>query len=153
MKQNPAFAPLLRRLAPGRLSLSGFLGNDDRPLEEIIATDLAELDAAGLSTRQVADLLDDLHRLADEGLEAPREAFGGRATVRLVETMGRISCPFACGFHTHKAIVHVRAGPLVLRFSPLQAHLLREHGFLEGRGSAFRLEPRDLAALCAACRE
>ena len=39
-----------------------------------------------------------------------------------------------------------------LSFTPLQAHLLREHGFLQGRGSEFRLEPRDLAALYRVCR-
>jgi hypothetical protein len=94
-----------------------------------------------------------LHRVADEGLEAPRSACGGRATAEEVEGMGRIACPFACGVRSHKAVVHVTAGAVDLRFTPLQAHLLREHGFLQGRGSEFRLEPRDLLALFRACQE
>ena len=152
MKQNPALATVLQRLAPGRLSRSGFLGQDDRPIEEIVAADLAELDAAGVSGTQIADLLDELHRSADEGLEAPCDVFGGRATVQIIETMGRLSCPFACGFRTHKGVVHVKAGTVDVIFTPLQAHLIREHGFFQGRGGDFRLEPRDLVALYVACK-
>ena len=152
MKQNPASSRLLQRLAPGRLSSSGFLGRDDRPIEEIVAADLAELEAAALSTAQVADLLDELQRSATAGLEAPRSACGGRATVQLFEAMGRIPCPFACGVRTPKAVVQVKAGPLDLSFTPLQAHLRREQGSLQARGRPSRLEPRDLAALHAACR-
>jgi hypothetical protein len=151
MKRNPALASLLQRLAPGRLSGPGFLGQDPRPLEEIVATDLARLETADVSAVQIADLLDELHRLADAGLEAPCEGFDGRATVQIVETMGRISCPFACGFRAHKAVVQFRAGTVELRFTPLQAHLIREHGFFQGLGSDFRLEPRDLVALYVAC--
>lgn len=152
MKQNPALAAVLRRLAPGRLSLHGFLGEDERPLEEIIAADLAELAEAGVATQQIGDLLDELHRVADGSLEAPCAACGGRAAVRVTEAMGWIPCPFACGFRAHKAVVEVTAGSIALRFTPLQAHLIREHGFLQGRGSVFRVEPRDLVGLLAACR-
>ena len=152
MKQNPVLARVQQRLAPGRLSRSGFLGQDPRPFDEIVDADLAELEAAGVRVTQVADLLDELHRRADEGLEAPCEACGGRATVQLVEAMGRISCPFACGFRSHKAVVHVHAGVVDLLFTPLQAHLIREHGFFQGRGSDFRLEPREVVALYVACQ-
>ncbi len=152
MKRNPVLAALRQRLAPGRLSRAGFLGGDPRPLDELVAADLAALDDAGVTPGQVADLLDALHRAADEGLEAPREVFGGRATVEIVEGMGRIPCPFGCGFRSHKAVVHVKAGTLDLRFTPLHAHLIREHGFFQGRGSEFRLEPHELVELYVACQ-
>jgi len=152
MKRNPSLATVRQRMAPGRLSGTGFLGDDERPLDEIIAADLAELDEAGLAPGQVADLLDELHRVADAGLEAPQPAFGGRAIAEVVEGMGRISCPFACGVRSHKAVVHVKAGSLDVRFTPLHAHLIREHGFFQGRGSEFRLEPRDVVALYVACK-
>jgi hypothetical protein len=152
MKRNPALASVLQRLAPGRLSRSGFLGQDERSLEEIVAADLADLDAAGVGVAQIADLLDELHQRADEGMEAPQDACGGRATVEIIEAMGRIPCPFACGFRTHKAVVHARAGTVDILFTPLHAHLIREHGFFQGRGSDFRLEPRDLVALYVACK-
>lgn len=151
MKHNPRLARVRERMVPGRLSSAGFLGDDQRPLEEIIADDLAALARYDLAPGQVADLLDELHRAADEGLEAPREAFGGRAAVRIVEGMGRISCPFGCGTRCHKAVVRVVAGGLELEFTPLHAHLIREHGFFQGRGSPFRLEPAALAELYAAC--
>lgn len=152
MKANPLHAASRRRLAPGRLSSAGFLGPDTRPIDEIVAADQAELAEAGLTVEQVADLLDELHAAADAGLEAPSDACDGRATAAIVEGMGRIPCPFACGFRGHKAVIHVQAGDVELRFTPLHSHLIRQHGFLQGRGSEFRLEPRDLAALFRACR-
>jgi hypothetical protein len=152
MKRNPSLAAVRQRMAPGRLSATGFLGEDERPLDEIVAADLAQLDESGVTPSQIADLLDELHRVADEGLEAPRPACDGRASAEVVESMGRISCPFACGVRSHKAVVHVKAGSIDLYFTPLHAHLIREHGFFQGRGSEFRLEPRDLVALYVACR-
>jgi hypothetical protein len=153
MKRNPTLEAVRQRMAPGRLSGAGFLGDDDRPLEEIIAADLAALDETGVTPTQIADLLDELHRAADEGLGEPQDVFAGRATVEIVEGMGRISCPFACGARAHKGIVHAKAGSVDLRFTPLQAHLIREHGFLQGCGSEFCLEPATLVALYAACKE
>jgi len=152
MKANPLHEASRRRLAPGRLSSAGFLGPDTRPIDEIVAADVADLAEAGLTVEQVADLLDELHGAADAGLEAPCAACAGRATAAIVEGMGRIPCPFACGFRGHKAVILVQAGDQELRFTPLHSHLIRRHGFFQGRGSEFRLEPRDLAALYRACR-
>ena len=152
MKKNPLRQSQRELMAPGRLSRDGFLGGDDRTLDDIVAADQAVLEESGVSAEQIADLLDELHEAADEALENPRELFDGKVTVRLIEVRGLIPCPFACSFHTHKANVMVTAGRLAFTFTPLSAHLIREHGFFQGKGSSFRLEPEELVRLYRLCR-
>lgn len=134
-------------MLPGRLSRDGFLGPDDRPIEEIVAADLAVLESEGVSRNELADFLDDLHHAADAALETPAECCNGRVTVCLIEVMGRISCPFACGMRTHKACISVQAGNMGFTFTPMHVHLIREHGFFQGQGAPFRLDPHLLAAV------
>ena len=126
MKRNPANAKTRTMMERGRLARDGFLGDDMRPLDEIVA--------------------------ADAALETPRDLYDGRVQVQLTEVMGRISCPFGCGSRSHKAAIQVRAGDLAFVFTPLHAHLIREHGFFQGKGSWFRLEPAELIALYRRCR-
>ncbi|MBN2449762.1 MAG: hypothetical protein JXR77_05195 [Lentisphaeria bacterium] len=152
MKRNPALQSSRERMAPGRLSRGGFLGDDERPLDEIVAADGAELAALGVTAAEIAELLESFHRAADEALETPRELCGGRIVVQETEVMGRIPCPFACGFRTHKANILVRSGDRTWVVTPMHAHLIGRHGFFQGRGSAFRVEPADLAALVRLCR-
>jgi hypothetical protein len=35
----------------------------------------------------------------------------------------------------------------LLTYTPLDAHLIAAHGFFEGKGSPYRIEPADLIAL------
>ena len=153
MKKNPEWTSERALMAPGRLSRDGFLGSDTRTLDDIVAADLAELAEAGLEVGAIADLLDELHEAADEAFENPRSLCGGRVTVQATEVRGRISCPFACAYRTHKANIEIQAKDLALRLTPLSAHLIRAHGFFQGRGSPFRLEPADLIRLYRLCRE
>ena len=53
MKENPAEQTIRDRLGPGLISVEGFLGNDKRPLADIIAADVGEVEAAGLTTEQL----------------------------------------------------------------------------------------------------
>ncbi|MDX9981269.1 MAG: hypothetical protein RBU25_14680 [Lentisphaeria bacterium] len=152
MKRNPVQAHAREMMERGRLARDGFLGDDMRPLDEIVAADAAALAAAGVTRGNLADLLDELHAAADAALETPRELFGGKVQVQLIEVMGRIPCPFGCGERAHKAAIRVKAGDLAFVFTPLQAHLIREHGFFQGEGSWFRLEPAELIALYRLCR-
>lgn len=152
MKQDPSEYAVRERMQPGVLSLTGFLGSDTRNLGDIIAADLAEVEAAGVSPSALADLLDELHAAADAALGSPRSVFGGQVTVQLVEVRGRIPCPFGCGHRAHKAVIEVRSGDLEFRFTPLHAHLVRQHAFFQGRGAPFRLEPLDAVRLYRACR-
>jgi hypothetical protein len=153
MKQNPAERTVRERLEPGHISVEGFLGADTRPLADIIAADTGEVEEAGLTAEQLGAFLENLHAIADAGWEGRVPAFKGRVTVRADETLGQIPCPFACGGHCHKAEIAVKDadGNDLLRFTPLDAHLIRRHGFFQGKGSPFRIEPARLIDLYRRC--
>jgi len=152
MKANPGERSIRERMAPGVLSQDGFLGTDGRSLQEIVAADRAELERAGVTPDEVADVIDGLHAAADRGLETPCPACDGRVSVEEIEVMGRIPCPFGCGYRAHKAVLRVHVAGRVFELTPLHAHLIREHGFFQGRGAAFRLESADAIALVRLCR-
>ncbi len=153
MKENPADQPLRDRLEPGHLSLDGFLGSDQRPLADIIAADTGEVEAAGLTVEQLGAFLEKLHEIADAGWEGRVPACDGKVSVRSDETLGQTPCPFICGEQCHKAEIAVKDadGNDLLRFTPLDAHLIRAHGFFEGKGSHYRIEPKELIALYRHC--
>jgi hypothetical protein len=153
MKENPISQNIRTRLEPGHISVDGFLGDDKRPIADIIAADTGTVEAAGLTARQLGDFLESLHRTGDAGMEGRVPAFGGNVTVRSDETLGQIPCPFACGASCHKAEVAVKDpdGNDLLRFTPLAAHLISEHGFFEGKGSPHRIDPQRLIELYRYC--
>lgn len=153
MQHNPAEDEIRQRMAPGALSRDGFLGKDNRDIDEIVDADVAHLQELGMSIEQLADILDRIHEVADEGLETEREMCGGKVRVRMEEGMGGISCPFGCGYKGHKGIIHVVLPDHEIRFTPLHPHMVRAHGFLEGRGSTFRLDPEVAAELYRLCGE
>jgi hypothetical protein len=154
MKQNPAEQTIRSHLEPGALSIEGFLGHDNRAIDEIIATDMGEVEAAGLTLDELGAFLESLHITADEGWEGRVPMFDGKISVRSDETLGQIPCPFTCGAHCHKAVIGVKdgSGKDLLHFTPLDAHLIRAHGFFQGKGSAYRIEPANLIALYRSCR-
>lgn len=153
MKENPASQTIRERLEPGIISVEGFLGHDERPLADIIAADTGEVEAAGFTVEQLGEFLETLHITADEGWEGRVPAFDGKVTVRSDETLGQIPCPFACGAHCHKSVIGVKdaAGHDLLNFTPLAAHLIRVHGFFEGKGAPCRIEPANLIRLYRLC--
>ena len=153
MKENPAEQTIRDRLEPGLISVEGFLGNDNRPLADIIASDVGEIEAAGLTVEQLGEFLETLHITADEGWEGRVPAFDGKISVRSDETLGQIPCPFGCGTNSHKSIIGVKDadGNDLLSYTPLAAHLIRAHGFFEGKGAPCRIEPSELIALYRRC--
>lgn len=153
MKRNPNESEILELMQPGILSRDGFLGTDKRNLADIIQEDTSVLEAETISREQLGDLLDELHEAADSGLESTVSVFGDKLKVRLIEGMGRIPCPFRDGDHEHKATINVEYAGKKLTFTPLDAHMIRTHGFFQGKGSPYRIEPRELCELYRFCKE
>jgi len=79
-----------------------------------------------------------------KGLESP--VIWNDFRIKVFWQRGMIPCPFGeRGLH-HKIIAevtHLKKGGKI-KFSQLSVHLIREHGFFEGRGSVFRLDPEIL---------
>lgn len=134
--------------AAGVLTAEGFLGRDGRSLLRIIREDTIEFEAQGLDWNRVADRLDELLRRGSEGLGEPITVDG--YLVRVAETRGMFPCPWEDGLFRKRSVTVQKlldgapVGPELL-YSDLSVHLLRDHHFLQGHGSPFRLEPRVLA--------
>jgi len=145
MKQAPQLSRAEARMAPGVLTMDGFLGTDPRDLAEILQDDDGAVRRLDLEHGKLADGLQRLTDLAIAAFGAP--ILEGVYEVCACEAMGVLPCPFGePGLHT-KAVIEAKRTDTrqTLSWTALQVHLIREHGFYEGRGSPFRLEPSALA--------
>lgn len=145
MKQSPQLLQAQARMAPGVLTMDGFLGSDPRDLAEILEDDEGAVRRLGLRHEHFASALQRLTERAVGGFGAPvaEDPF----ELCAFEAMGVLPCPFGePGLHP-KAVIEARHTGTGERLSwaALQIHLIRAHGFYEGRGSPFRLEPPALA--------
>ena len=154
MKLRPIEKDAFGRMGPGTITAQGFLGNDSRPPEEIIADDEREFARLGLDFETVANGLEALKIEGEKGLGEPITA--GKLLIQTGDARGMLPCPYGDGLH-HKNAVSARLadqpaescveGEDMLVFSDLSIHLLRAHHFCQGRGSPFRLEPALIASL------
>mgnify|MGYP006289901151 FL=1 len=148
MKESPDLARLEELLRSSRLSASGFLGTDPRPLQEIIDTDAALIDELGLSKKQVATRMREITDAAKTGLEMTVDV-NDAVEAYVYETRGRIVCPWPHPGAYDKTVTVARRKDkdVQARWSDLNIHMIEAHGFFEGRGSPFRLEPTVLAEI------
>lgn len=154
MKQSPADRKAYENMAPGVLTAAGFLGNDERTLDRIIAEDEEAFLEHGLDFYKVADRLEDLARQGEQGMGEPITI--GRLLVQSGEARGMLPCPWGDGLY-HKNAVSVRPADIppeactegedMLIYSELSIHMLRAHHFCQGRGSPFRLDAAVLKQL------
>ena len=141
MKPTPEERELRKNFESGSMTRDGFLGDDDRHVHDIIEADARALLRLGITREALADRLQFFIEEGKRGLETLVDL--GEYSVETVWRRGMMPCPFGeRGLH-HKIIATVthKATGRVLRYSQLNVHLIREHGFFEGRGSTFRLDP------------
>jgi hypothetical protein len=148
MKRPPELQRVVDRMAPGVLCRDGFLGDDPRPLEEILAADNSTVVGLGTSHEAIADRLDTIYERARTAL-GKAIPVNDRLTARFREAMGRIPSPWPGDGIFPKGEVELTDGETgrTLRFTALSIHLIRAHGFYQGRGSPYRLDPAELADL------
>ena len=148
MKQSPELQKAQESMRPGALTLYGFLGTDDRNLIDILIDDDAKVKRMGLSHEQIAGRMEELRDKGTAGLGEFRTV-GPRFQVRVESVRGKLPSPFGGPGLYPKTNTIVRNTGLdkEIVFSDLHIHLIRDHGFYQGKGSRFRLEPADLAAV------
>ena len=145
MKQDPLLDGVREQMKPGIITRDGFLGDDARQLATILDEDQATVNRLGLDHETIATRLRQLMQKAREGLGTDVEV-DGKLLVRADDVRGDLPCPWPHGGLYAKTNVRVRnieTGD-TLMFTGLQIHLIGAHGFYEGRGSRFRLEPEKL---------
>jgi len=146
MKLPPHIKQLEELLHSSKFVAGGFLGDDPRPLLEIIEHDLAELALLGYSITQVADRMDEITRRAIQGHGMAVQIDETLSAVA-DESRGVLVCPWHDNQHFGKTVITATRANTSVRWSDLSLHLIRAHAFFQGRGSAFRLEPRQLVSV------
>ncbi len=144
MEQSRKDSILNEMLKSSKLVSGGFMGNDVRTFQEIIAADLEILSIRGYTLEQIAERMRELTVLATPYMGIPAER--GALKITVEDFPGILVCPWPHPGRFAKRITTVENTELnrSIRWSDLNIHLIEEHGFFEGKGSKFRLEPGDL---------
>ena len=148
MKENPRIQRIVERMTPGVLSRDGFLGTDIRPLEEIIEADRAFVAQLGSSHQELGRKLEEVFLAARAAL-GTKVLVGDRLNAVHKEAMGHIPCPWGrCGMFAkgYVELLDTQSG-LRIMFTALNVHMVTAHGFYQGRGSRYRLEPAEIYRL------
>ncbi len=146
MKQSPELSIAQANMRPGVITLYGFLGPDDRNLIDILTEDDWEVKHLGLTHERIAERMEELR---DKGMKGLGEFIkvAPHFQVRVETVRGKLPSPFGGPGLYGKINTEVRneATGEEIVYSDLQIHLIAAHGFYQGRGSIFRLNPADLA--------
>jgi hypothetical protein len=145
MKQTVELKKAQDRMAPGVITRDGFLGTDARSLVDILAADDGEAKRLGVTHQAIAGRMIALRDAGMRGLGEYIDA-EGHFEVRVDSVRGKLPCPFGDPGVFPKTNVSVRNTVLAreIVYTDLSIHMIYAHGFYEGRGNPFRLEPHDL---------
>jgi len=145
VKQGPDLKRIEDNMRSGALAGHQFLGTDTRTLADIIHQDQLLLEPLGLTHHNIAERM---RYFTDQATERPGPVFvDGKFRVEREEHKGGILCPFADNVQASKSITQVtntETGETVT-WSDLNIHLIAEHGFYEGHGAPFRVDPAKYA--------
>jgi len=142
MKKSPQEKKLEDMLKSSKFSSSGFLGTDARNLWEIIDEDAAAVARSGKTMEEIAARMQYISNAGAEGLGDWVE-IDRKLRVMVDDNRGVVPCPWPHRVRCLKRITMVMNSETNtgVRWSELNIHLVREHGFFEGKGSPFRIEP------------
>jgi hypothetical protein len=145
VKQSPELDRIEQNMRPMCLCQSGFLGYERRKLIEILIDDQGTVNSLGMSHEAIARRLREIAEKARDGWGDP-VLVDDQFDVEVHEVRGKIPCPWDHpGLYrkTH-VILEKRGTGETLIWSDLTIHLIEEHGFYQGRGSPYRLEPSEV---------
>jgi hypothetical protein len=172
MKESPQTKRLEDILRSSKIVAGGFLGYDQRSIYTIIEADMAQVAKSGFTLTQIAERMQEITKAAITGLgnwvlipfhgmqaittnvvatteHATQEEVRAAAhelRTRVEEAKGFMICPWP---HPGKFAKRVTEVQLIntsesIMWSDLNIHMIQEHGFFEGKGSAYRIEPEKL---------
>ncbi len=150
MKQTPEFDKIQQQMRKGVITLDGFLGDDSRNLVDIIAGDAITVSRLHTSCKAIAERMEHFKELGLSGL-GEFISVDDEFDVKVDSVRGLLPSPFGGkGMYgkINTTVVNKRTGKSVV-YTDLHIHFIGDHGFFEGKGSVFRLEPEDLVAVLA----
>ena len=145
MKMSPEFVKAAQNMQPGVITADGFLGDDTRPLVDIIEHDEESMTELGITFE---DLVNKMQYLLDEGRKGLGEpvTIDGTWIVRTDEARGHLPSPFEDGIFRKvnaevELLIDGKPSGKKMIYTDLSLHLIQKYHFFEGKGSAFRIEP------------
>ncbi len=145
MKQTVQMKLIQEKMKPGVITRDGFLDPDRRNLIDILIEDDETVKRMGLSHQQVAQRMLEFR---DAGMRGLGEfiSIEPHFEVRVDSVRGKLPCPFGDPGIFPKTNVTVRnlERNEEITYTDLHIHLIGSHGFYEGKGSVFRLDPKSL---------
>ena len=147
MKLSPKDKKLMELMTPGVLSRDGFLGSDKRPIGEMIDGDRSSVEGLGLANEWIAAKLNEVLQKGIAAMGAPVKIADDLVAVYF-ESRGRAPCPWGDGSFDkgHVELKNTRTGGKFL-ISPIGVHMIAAHGFYQGRGSTFHLNPNKITEI------
>ncbi|MBP7562456.1 MAG: hypothetical protein KA886_01610 [Candidatus Cloacimonetes bacterium] len=145
MKLSPEEKSIMDKMQAGILSTDGFLGNDQRHLHEIIEEDAEKLLHFNYSLEQIAERMRYFTEMSREAYDLP-VVIEGKYAVQQDIWRGRVVCPYNHKGSYVKADIRLKnlENQIEVRWTPLNIHFIEVHGFFEGIGSKYRLNPETL---------
>ena len=102
----------------------------------------------GRSLDELAERMKTVTKQAQEGLGS--EIIVGEGIVACADdTRGVVPCPWPHPGVFRKTVITVtnKNNGKTVRWSLLSLHMIEHHGFFEGKGASFRLDPEELVAV------
>ena len=145
MQKKYSLDAIEQTLRQASTTREGFLGQDERDLTAIIQTDAAAIRRRGLTHAYIAQHLLALRQAGWEGLGEP-VSVPPHFEVCVDAARGTLPCPFGEQGSFAKVNTTVRnlESGKEITFTDLNIHLIAKHGFYEGHGAQFRLDPEQL---------
>ena len=145
MQKKHSLDALEQTLRQASATREGLLGRDERGLAAILQADDEAIRQRGLTHAYIARHLLALRQAGWEGLGEP-VSVPPHFEVRVDAARGTLPCPFGDqgSFAKVNTTVHNLERGKEITFTDLNIHLIAAHGFYEGHGAQFRLDPEQL---------
>ncbi|MBW7988736.1 MAG: hypothetical protein FVQ84_01765 [Planctomycetes bacterium] len=142
MKESPQRRNLEHILRSSKFVAGGFMGDDSRSIIEVIDADASQVSRLGYTMEKIAARMQEITDTAKTGLGNWVKVDDKHQAVA-EEAKGSLICPWPHPGRYVKRITTVERydSGETIRWSDLNIHLIAKHGFFEGRGAAFRIEP------------
>ncbi|HBG27186.1 MAG: hypothetical protein A2Y10_07425 [Planctomycetes bacterium GWF2_41_51] len=148
MKESPEIQKLEKQLRSTNISAFGFMGTDSRSLSEIINSDMSDLSELGVSITKIVSRMKEITAKAESSLGNWTQ-IDDRLQARVDEAKGHIICPWPhpAGCAIRITYVRIPETNQDFQWTDLNIHLIEEHNFFEGKGSPYRIEPKELVKI------
>jgi hypothetical protein len=123
----------------------GLIGTDKRPLLEIVQSDMDELTKLGVTIGKLVERMKEITRKAIPSL-GNWTKIDDTHQAKIFEVKGNVPCPWQhpSGFAKRITYVENTATQTSVKWTDLNIHLIEQHNFFEGKGSVYRVEPKEV---------